>query len=86
MCSRAGLASDTAEVICKPGPAALAWGEVLVSMQFASINPADMYTIRTGGMYGDQQTQIPFVCGHDGVGVVEEVCPVTPCCQLGDSI
>ena len=43
-------------------------------MQYAPINPADIYTITTGGTYGDDQVQAPFPCGHDGVGIVTKVC------------
>ena len=46
---------------------------MLVSMQFAPVNPADLYTARTGGMYGDTQSTPPFVAGHDGVGFVTKV-------------
>lgn len=44
-------------------------------MQYAPINPADMYTARTGGVYGDAQGTPPFVAGHDGVGCVTKVLP-----------
>lgn len=61
------------ELISEPLAATLEWGEVLISMQFAPINPADLYTARTGGMYGDAQSAPPFVAGHDGVGFVTKV-------------
>lgn len=62
-------------------PAALEWGEVLVSMQYAPIIPADIYTVRSGGVYGDTQSALPFIAGHDGVGVVAKV-TATACCTL----
>ena len=61
------------ELVSEPLAASLEWGEVLVSMQFAPINPADLYTARTGGMYGDAQSTPPFVAGHDGIGFVTKV-------------
>ena len=72
-CDKAGSASEVLEVVSEALPAALEWGEVLMTMQFAPINPADVYTARTGGVYGDQQSSLPFVAGHDGVGIVTKV-------------
>lgn len=71
-CNKAGRAKDSTDVISVPGPAHLRWGEVLVSMQYAPMNPADIYTITTGGTYGDDQAQPPFLCGHDGIGIVSK--------------
>lgn len=72
-CLRAGPAKDSVEVVSEPLPATLEWGEVLVTMQYAPINPADIYTVRTGGVYGDTQCALPFVAGHDGVGIITKV-------------
>lgn len=44
-----------------------------MTIKYAPVNPADTYTIKLGGVYGDQQTAPPFVCGHDCVGVVTKV-------------
>lgn len=73
-CTKAGPALESLELVLEPLAASLEWGEVLVSMQYAPINPADVYTARTGGMYGDAQSTPPFVAGHDGVGCVTKVC------------
>lgn len=55
-------------------PTVLEWGQVLVSVQLAAVSPADLYTPRLGGVYGgDEAPERPFVCGHDGVGVVHTV-------------
>ena len=54
-------------------PAALEWGQVLVSIRAAPINPADLYTNQTGGLYGSEAANTPFVAGHDGVAVVVKV-------------
>lgn len=67
----AGLPKEVLTVDLQDIPAELEWGQVLVSMRMMPINPADLYTIQTGGMYGnDPIAQVPFVPGHDGVGVV----------------
>ena len=42
-------------------------------MQYAPINPADVYTVRTGGVYGEEQVKSPFYAGHDGIGFVSKV-------------
>lgn len=41
--------------------------------RYAPINPSDLYSARTGGTYGSDATQPPYVCGHNGVGVVAKV-------------
>eukprot|EP00210_Caulerpa_lentillifera_P009546 g9104.t1 len=56
-------------------PAELEWGQVLVQMKYAPMNPADFYTVRTGGLYGFEKTECPLNCGHDGIGVIEKVGP-----------
>ena len=55
-------------------PPALEWGEVLVGMRAAPVNPADQHVARTGGVYGRAQIAPPFFAGQDGVGVVAKVC------------
>ncbi len=75
-CQRAGLPKEVLTVDMEDLPPALEWGEVLVSMRMMPINPADLYTIQTGGMYGNDPSQRvsavppPFSPGHDGVGIV----------------
>ena len=68
-CNKAGPAKEVLELVSEPLAATLEWGEVLVSMQYAPINPADVYTARTGGVYGDMQATPPFIAGHDGAGL-----------------
>ena len=71
---RAGLPKEVLTIDMEDLPPALEWGEVLVSMRMMPINPADLYTIQTGGMYGLDASQhvgsFPFCPGHDGVGIV----------------
>jgi trans-2-enoyl-CoA reductase len=74
-CKRAGTPKEVLEMGTEALPAELEWGEVLVSMRAVPINPADIYTIRTGGMYGTDQVAPPFVAGHDGLAVVVKVGP-----------
>ena len=53
-------------------PTELEWGQVLVNIKYAAVNPADLYTIRTGN-YGFETAQYPHYCGHDAIGVVAKV-------------
>eukprot|EP00889_Picochlorum_renovo_P005781 jgi/Picre1/32811/NNA_008141.t1 len=49
-------------------PPELEWGEVLVSMRMMPINPADLYTIHTGGLYGnDPPVKAPLCQGMMGL-------------------
>lgn len=72
-CSGAGAARDVLAVDAEELPAELEWGQVLVSVRCAPINPADLYTVATGGSYGTESVPAPFVPGHDAVGVVVKV-------------
>eukprot|EP00890_Picochlorum_soloecismus_P003206 jgi/Picsp_1/3887/NSC_01399-R1_trans-2-enoyl- mitochondrial len=75
-CQRAGLPKEVLTLGMEEIPKELEWGEVLVSMRTAPINPGDLYTIQTGGLYGgsadrsSSTVKPPFTPGHDGVGVV----------------
>ena len=42
-------------------------------MSVVPVTPADVYTMRLGGIYDDQSKEPPFVAGHEGVGVVLKV-------------
>ena len=76
-CERAGLPKEVLTIRSEPIPTELEWGQVLLSFRATPINPADLYTIQTGGFYGSETPtqQAPFVPGHDGVGVVVKVGP-----------
>jgi len=57
--------------------------DVLVRLKAASINPADTWFRRLGGyVQGDQ----PFVIGHDGAGIVEDVGSSVASVKPGDSV
>jgi NADPH:quinone reductase-like Zn-dependent oxidoreductase len=47
--------------------------QVYVEMRVVPVTPADVYTMRLGGLYDDQSKEPPFVAGHEGVGVVLKV-------------
>lgn len=53
-------------------PQELSWGEVLVSLRAAPINPCDICNLQTG-VYGEDAVHAPFVPGMDGVGIVMKV-------------
>jgi hypothetical protein len=55
---------------------------VYIEMRVAPLTPADVYTMRLGGLYDEQSKEPPFVAGHEGVAVVLKVrvkciCPVS---------
>ncbi|KAL4518427.1 hypothetical protein Ndes2437A_g04709 [Nannochloris sp. 'desiccata'] len=84
-CQRAGLPKEALTLRCEPIPMELEWGQVLVSIRAAPINPADLYTIQTGGLYGTEPAaQPPFVPGHDGIGVVVKTGPGVKSLVEGD--
>jgi len=41
--------------------------------RYAPISPGDLYSARVGGIYGSDTSTLPYVGGHDGVGVVKRV-------------
>lgn len=47
--------------------------QVYVEMRVVPVTPADVYTMRLGGLYDDQSREPPFVAGHEGVAVVAKV-------------
>lgn len=75
VCSKAGRPSDVVALQSRPLPPELEWGQVLVEWVLAAVTPADVHAVRMGGLTvagdaGAAGRQPPFVCGHDGVGVV----------------
>lgn len=72
VCNGPGRPADVVTLEARPLPRELEWGQVLVEWVLAAVTPADAYALRTGGRYdaSDATRQPPFVCGHDGVGVV----------------
>ena len=70
-----GKPKDVVEVTSAPIGPELEWGEVLVNIRAAPINPGDFYAVQVGaGVMSDDATlKPPFVGGSDGVGVVVKV-------------
>jgi NADPH:quinone reductase-like Zn-dependent oxidoreductase len=46
---------------------------VLIEVKYAPVTPADIYTVRLGGVYDEESREPPFVAGHDAVAVVAKV-------------
>ncbi|WP_067175087.1 NADP-dependent oxidoreductase [Microtetraspora niveoalba] len=61
-----------------------AFGEVLVRVRAAGVNPVDVYT-RRGQAY-NTALELPFVNGWDVAGVVEEIGYGTTRFQVGDTV
>ncbi len=80
MCRRWGEPAEVLELervpLGRPGP-----GEVLLRMQAAPINPADINVIQ--GKYGFKPA-LPAFCGNEGVGVVMEIGPGVSNFRVGD--
>lgn len=75
-CNDLGKPKDVLELGSEPIPAELEWGEVLVNVRAAPINPGDLYTVHMGGAgSADTIAKPPFVAGNDGLGVVVKVGP-----------
>jgi trans-2-enoyl-CoA reductase len=85
-CKVLGKPKASLELVCEPIPQALEWGEVLVSMRAAPVNPADLYDVQTGGGHEGESLKTPFVAGNDGVGVVVKVGPGVKNLQENDWI
>ncbi len=45
----------------------------------ARVSPVDLYFVRISGMHGEV-SRLPFVAGHDGVGLVRKV--IGACCSM----
>ena len=76
-CTKAGPPKETCVLDAEPIPTELSWGEVLISIRVAPMNPGDLYTLTTGGLYSSSEDSVqpPFVAGHDFVGQVVKVGP-----------
>jgi len=75
-CNDLGKPKDVLELGSEPIPAELEWGEVLINVRAAPINPGDLYTVHMGGAgSADTIAKPPFIAGNDGLGVVVKVGP-----------
>ncbi|XRB25437.1 J domain-containing protein [Pseudoscourfieldia marina] len=72
-------AKDALEIVSEAIPSELEWGEVLVNIRAAPVNPLDLYTVATGsamaGGKEDAPEQPPFIAGHDALAVVVKIGP-----------
>jgi NADPH2:quinone reductase len=57
--------------------------DVLVELQAAALNPADVFFRQLGGYLASDQ---PFVLGHDGMGVVKAAGAAVTSVQAGDRV
>ena len=80
---QAGKPKEHTKVVAQPLQEELIWGQVLVSMRAAPINPSDIHAMQTGGTYGEDTIATPFVAGMDGVGVVMKVTSTVWLCTVG---
>jgi trans-2-enoyl-CoA reductase len=71
-----GKPKDVVEMVSEAIPAELEWGEVLVNVRAAPVNPGDLYSVHMGGAgSSDAAAKPPFIAGSDGLGVVVKVGP-----------
>ncbi|KAK3281133.1 hypothetical protein CYMTET_11062 [Cymbomonas tetramitiformis] len=74
-CADLGKPKDSLELKSEAIPVELEWGEVLVNVRAAPINPGDLYAVQMGGAGSPDACKPPFVAGNDGMGVVVKVGP-----------
>eukprot|EP00878_Enallax_costatus_P032601 GHUV01035843.1.p1 GENE.GHUV01035843.1~~GHUV01035843.1.p1 ORF type:complete len:246 (+),score=98.27 GHUV01035843.1:107-844(+) len=86
VCKGAGKPQQQLEVVSRPLPPDLEWGQVLLEFKYAHVTPADIYSIRLGGMYDETSKECPFVAGHDGVAAVAKVGPGVKDLAEGDVV
>ncbi|WIA11729.1 hypothetical protein OEZ85_011824 [Tetradesmus obliquus] len=75
VCRGPGKPQERLEMAAQQLPSELEWGEVLIEVKYAPVTPADIYTVRLGGVYDEDSKEPPFVAGHDAVAVVAQVGP-----------
>lgn len=66
--TRFGVPSEIAEVVELPEPGDPGAGEVIVEVEVAPIEPADLY--RVAGLVEEFPTPLPFIGGLEGMGRV----------------
>ncbi|WP_341703420.1 zinc-dependent alcohol dehydrogenase family protein [Ferrovibrio sp.] len=65
-----GVPHDVAELVDLPEPGKPGPGEVVIDMEAAAINPADLLQLE--GRYGTERPPLPSIGGGEGVGIVRE--------------
>lgn len=81
--SKFGVPHEVAEVVDLPEPGPVGPGQVLVALEAAPINPADLLNLQ--GQYGIVPT-LPAVGGFEGVGRVVEAGPEVHHVKVGDRV
>ncbi len=77
--SLTGIQSMTLGEVPAPTPAA---GQIVLNLQFASLNPADNYLAQ--GQYPGKPT-FPHILGRDGIGTVSAIAPDVTGIKVGDT-
>lgn len=65
-----GVPHEVAELVELPDPGKPGPGEVVIDMEAAAINPADLLQLE--GRYGTERPSLPSIGGGEGVGIVRE--------------
>ena len=73
------------EIIDLPKPSIRRENDVLIKMKVVGVCGSDIHYYRTGRI-GDQVVEYPFVVGHEGAGIVEEVGAAVKSVKPGDRI
>lgn len=82
--SRFGKAHEVAEIVDLPDPGEPGDGEVLVDLEAAPINPADL--LQFEGRYGAEPPPLPVFPGGEGVGIVRAIGPGVTHLKTGDRV
>lgn len=76
VCNGHGPARDVLELSSEPVPGELEWGEVLINIRAAAINPGDLSAVEAGKAEGGGEAPSPpYVAGSGAIGVVVKVGP-----------
>lgn len=82
--SRFGKAHEVAEIVDLPDPGQPGEGEVVIDVEAAPINPADL--LQFEGKYGAEPPPLPVFAGGEGVGIVREAGPGVGHLKPGDRV
>lgn len=82
--SRFGPPHEVVELVDLPEPEPLRAGEVLLDVEAASINPADLLQMQ--GRYGAQPLPLPAFVGGEAVGIVREFAADVTHLRVGDRV
>ncbi|KAF6265797.1 hypothetical protein COO60DRAFT_762517 [Scenedesmus sp. NREL 46B-D3] len=86
VCRGPGKPQERLEMVAEQLPVELEWGQVLIEVKYAPVTPADIYTVRLGGVYDEESREPPFVAGHDAVAAVAKIGPGVKELSEGDVV